>query len=340
MIPVRNILGSLLFGRTVKGKWNNDCNLFFDPTTIAIEIRVDKECAEAFKQYFRSIVSHGFDQYTLRPEHVTQTNCVHAAVLIFVNFFVDYSENILMDRPLEAEKINEIIRLLTIDIAENAGTTQGRCINNLQIIQNKQKINYTALRLDLINYLNKEISRLRAKNNSDQNKINIAEAILENLNQQPVLDDRNILGFLSSINQFATHHSSDEGKIFNYSSESSKGWSVILKSYNISGLDQKISMAISPIKRIFLAVELVAKIIESPYAAYLSKAEMLCGTIIVGIGLGLAASMMLTGIGFFLATLPIITIGLGLLCAGITQAIMAQPLLPDAQESATSKLQA
>jgi hypothetical protein len=96
-------LPRLLWGREVAGHWQDDLAILADPTCVSVEIQVDREIANAFRDW---IFDHedSINRYSLQDsDAIGSFNCVAAAETMLLDFL--YSNQIISQNILDFENI-------------------------------------------------------------------------------------------------------------------------------------------------------------------------------------------------------------------------------------------
>ncbi|MCR9191420.1 MAG: hypothetical protein NXI01_02020 [Gammaproteobacteria bacterium] len=238
LVPDGDVVSAVVAGQTVQGKWQDDNALFYDPTSIVLDIAVDKATALAFRKYHQDHVETPLKAYTLRPEKHDQTNCVGSAITVFVNFMAEYSEQIKATDLEKSKYINGIVDKLLKMTSEHSMTMQGHLMQTINAINSDRPKDASNERLvaEMKDYLATEIKRLEGRTPTIalSEKIAQGKKILSQLEHKSSLDDKALNSVVKNINAFAGTNTSRLSRMVNWQAVSMKRWQVIVKCYHLA----------------------------------------------------------------------------------------------------------
>ncbi len=196
LVPVPlELLSAVISNKNSTAHWEDDQFLFTDPASITFEVQIDSILSEKFLKYFES-VRNELTKFQLKTnDHSTfnegfyNTNCVHAAILVFINFLMENQNSFGSDKKRECEHfIQQICQTLK-------STRLGHLLQTLQIL-NAQKFNSGELRA----YLRRTIVyfvRYFQKNQNSYAFMKELESFLYNLEMPNV----NLTYFMKQLDQ-------------------------------------------------------------------------------------------------------------------------------------------
>lgn len=205
LVPNKRHLYKAMFSdKNVEGHWQEDMQLFDDPTSITFEVTATKETAENFLIYFENTIKRTLTSYKLRPGSFADVNCVHGAIIGFANFIYENIDDFPHQKQL-AKKLDELLE----STSKSPETKQGNLMQTISKLNEGgiKKENVEMLLYDLEMHLKDELSRLVTDDRTirERQKYQIIKQSIETVKRYKHKDEAGLIDLLKKVDMYTSY---------------------------------------------------------------------------------------------------------------------------------------